>query len=76
MTSTTIKVDGMSCGGCSSRVNRLLSEYPGVTKASVELKPGLAQVEFDDAQVNLEALLTIIRDAGFQASLPATGLSG
>jgi copper chaperone len=61
----------MSCGGCSSRVGKLLAELPGVTKASVELEPGLAQVEFDDARVDLDALLTVIRDAGFEARTPA-----
>ncbi|MDR2091773.1 MAG: heavy-metal-associated domain-containing protein [Azoarcus sp.] len=71
MTTTTIKVDGMSCGGCSSRVGKLLTELPGVTKADVELSSGLAQVEFDASQVNHEALLTVIRDAGFGARIPA-----
>ena len=76
MTTTTIKVDGMSCGGCSSRVGRLLTELPGVTNASVELSSGLARVEFDDTQVGHEALLTVIRDAGFGARIPEAGLSG
>jgi copper chaperone len=70
MTTTTIKVDGMSCGGCSSRVGRLLKELPGVTNAEVELSSGLARVEFDDAQVGQDALLTVIRDAGFGARIP------
>ncbi|MDR2032512.1 MAG: heavy-metal-associated domain-containing protein, partial [Azoarcus sp.] len=55
---------------CSSRVGRLLSELPGVTKADVELASGLAQVEFDADQIDHEALLTVIRDAGFQANIP------
>jgi copper chaperone CopZ len=69
MATTTIKVDGMSCAGCSSRVGRLLLELSGVTKADVELASGLAQVEFDAGKVNHEALLTVIRDAGFGARI-------
>jgi copper chaperone CopZ len=76
MTSTTIKVDGMSCSGCSSQVGRLLSELPGVTKADVELASGLAQVEFDAGKVDHEALLTVIRDAGFGARISAAGIPG
>jgi copper chaperone len=76
MTTTTIQVDGMSCGGCSSRVGRLLTELPGVTKADVELSSGLARVEFDAAKVGHEALLTVIRDAGFGARIPEAGVSG
>jgi copper chaperone len=76
MTTATIKVDGMSCGGCSSRVGTLLKELPGVTKADVELASGLAQVEFDAAKVDHQALLTVIRDAGFGARISAAGIPG
>ncbi|MDR0673419.1 MAG: heavy-metal-associated domain-containing protein [Zoogloeaceae bacterium] len=77
MTTTTIKVDGMSCGGCSSRVGKLLAELPGVAQADVERSSGLARVEFDAAKVGHEALLTVIRDAGFGASIPeAASVSG
>ena len=75
-TTTTIKVDGMSCGGCSSRVGRLLSELSGVTRAEVDLASGLAQVEFDAGKLGHEALLTVIRDAGFEARITEAALPG
>jgi copper chaperone CopZ len=65
----------MSCGGCSSRVGRLLSELPGVTKAEVDLASGLAQVGFDDGKVGQDALLKVIRDAGFEARIADASLS-
>jgi copper chaperone CopZ len=70
MATTTIKVDGMSCAGCSRKLIRRFGDLPGVTKAEVELASGLAQVEFDAAKVGHEALLTVIRDAGFGARIP------
>jgi copper chaperone CopZ len=44
-----------------------------VAKAEVELSSGLAQVEFDAGKVDHAALLTVIRDAGFEANISAGG---
>jgi copper chaperone len=68
MESTTIKVSGMSCGGCVASVTKVLSELPGVAKAEVTLTPGEARVEFDPAQVSVAALKQAIDDAGFEAA--------
>jgi copper chaperone len=67
METTTIKISGMSCGGCTSSVTRVLTETPGVLRAEVQLTPGQAIVEFDPAQVTRAALCAAIDDAGFEA---------
>ncbi|MEW6164122.1 MAG: heavy-metal-associated domain-containing protein [Pseudomonadota bacterium] len=67
METTTIKVAGMSCGGCTASVTKVLTELPGVAKAEVVLEPGQATVEFDAAQVTRAALCAAIEDAGFEA---------
>jgi copper chaperone len=67
METTTIKITGMSCGGCTASVTKVLSETPGVAKADVQLSPGQAMVEFDPAKVTREALCAAIDDAGFEA---------
>jgi copper chaperone len=67
METTTIKVSGMSCGGCTASVTKVLSETPGVMKAEVTLTPGQAVVEFDPAQVTRAVLCAAIDDAGFEA---------
>ncbi len=67
METTTIKVSGMSCGGCTASVTKVLSETPGVAKADVQLTPGQVTVEFDPARVTREALCAAIDDAGFEA---------
>ncbi|MDO9244627.1 MAG: heavy-metal-associated domain-containing protein [Rhodocyclaceae bacterium] len=68
METTTIKVDGMSCGGCVASVTKVLTELPGVAKVEVVLEPGQAKVDFDPAQVARAALCAAIDDAGFEAS--------
>ncbi len=67
METTTIKVSGMSCGGCVASVTKVLGELPGVAKAEVVLTPGQATVEFDPALVSRAALCAVIDDAGFEA---------
>ncbi|MDO8959214.1 MAG: heavy-metal-associated domain-containing protein [Rhodocyclaceae bacterium] len=68
MQTIAIKVDGMSCGGCTASVTKVLTELPGVAKADVQLSPGQAVVEFDPARVTRAALCAAIDDAGFEAS--------
>ena len=68
METTTIKITGMSCGGCTASVTKVLSETLGVAKADVQLSPGQATVEFDPARVTREALCAAIDDAGFEAA--------
>ncbi len=68
METTTIKITGMSCGGCTASVTKVLSETPGVAKADVTLTPGQAVVAFDPAQVTRAALCAAIDDAGFEAA--------
>jgi len=68
MQTTTIKVAGMSCGGCVASVTKVLQELPGVAEAQVQLQPGEAVVVHDAGKVTREALCAAIDDAGFEAS--------
>jgi len=68
METTTIKVGGMSCGGCVKSVTGVLTALEGVAKAEVSLEKGEAAVEFDATKVNRAQLAQVIEDAGFDAS--------
>ena len=68
METTTLKVGGMSCGGCVASVTGVLQALPGVGKAEVSLEKGEAQVAFDGSQVTRHALIQTVADAGFEAS--------
>jgi copper chaperone len=68
METTTIKVDGMSCGGCVKSVTGVLTALDGVARAEVSLEQKQAVVEFDAAKVTLDQLKAVIEDAGFEAS--------
>ncbi len=68
METTTIKVDGMSCGGCVKSVTGVLTALDGVTKAEVSLEQKQAVVEFDAGKVTRDQLKAVIEDAGFEAN--------
>ena len=65
MESVTLKIDGMTCGGCVASVERVLKAVPGVAEVKVQLSPGLAEVNFDPARTSLPALRAAIEAAGY-----------
>jgi copper chaperone len=67
METTTIKVGGMSCGGCVKSVTGVLTALDGVAKAEVSLEQKQAVVEFDATKVTRDQLKGVIEDAGFDA---------
>jgi Cu+-exporting ATPase len=71
MTETcSIPVTGMTCAGCSGRVQRELEQARGVQAASVNLMTGTATVDFDPAATSPERLVEVIRGTGYGAELP------
>ncbi|HLS48235.1 MAG TPA: heavy metal translocating P-type ATPase [Gemmatimonadales bacterium] len=69
----TIPVSGMTCAACSSRVQRTLSQTPGVTDANVNLMLRNAVVQFDPAAISPDQLVETIRGTGYGAELATPG---
>lgn len=67
MDEVTIKVEGMSCGGCVRNVTGVLKALPGVADAEVSLDAAQARVKFDSAQVSVAALREAVEAAGFDS---------
>jgi copper ion binding protein len=62
---TIIKVTGMSCSGCASRVEKALKSVAGVSGADIDLKAGKATVEYDPLKAAEKDLVKAVRDAGY-----------
>ena len=62
---TTMRVQGMTCGGCVASVTRVLKAIDGVKEVDVKLDPGEARVTYDAARTNVAALARAIEDAGY-----------
>ena len=65
----TIRVQGMSCGGCVRNVTGVLKALPGVIDAEVSLDSAQARVSYDPASVSVEQMREAIEEAGFDSPL-------
>jgi len=65
METVTLKVEGMTCGGCVASVTRVLKATPGVGDAVVRLDTRSATVTFDPARTSVPALKSAVEDAGY-----------
>lgn len=73
--SITLPVKGMTCAACQARVQRNLARTPGVDEAAVNLMLHSATVRFDPALVDPDRLVAAIREAGYDAEVPAAPVS-
>lgn len=61
-----LRIEGMSCGHCSARVQKALAKVPGVSKAEVDLAEARATVEgegFTEARLS-----AAVDEAGYKVS--------
>jgi len=69
-TTLTLKIDGMTCAGCATHVQKALSDVPGVVAAQVPgWQSGKALVKIEPG-VPMEALAASVAAAGYRATLP------
>jgi len=69
MQTTKFDVRGMTCGGCTSKVQRTLSQLDGVTHAEVSLHPGMATVELDSDRVTTSQIEAAITKLGYAVTV-------
>jgi copper-transporting P-type ATPase V len=58
-------VQGMTCGSCAARVQRVLGRQPGVANAEVNFATGTARVELDPAATSIETLQAAVDKIGY-----------
>jgi P-type Cu+ transporter len=66
-----LPVTGMTCAACAARIERSLNKAPGVAEASVNLATERAMIRFDPAVTDVDKIVGTIRDAGYDAIVPA-----
>jgi copper chaperone CopZ len=65
MSTTTVIVTGMSCGGCALSVREEIGEIPGVHTVDVDLGSGTVIIE-SDGRVKAVAIKNAVEEAGYQ----------
>ncbi len=68
MTTTTLKVTGMTCNHCVMSVTKALKSVPGVESADVSLAKAQAVVQGD---ADRQAMIAAVKEEGYEAALQA-----
>lgn len=66
MKETNLKIEGMHCAGCSTRLEKVLKNLEGVEIAKVILEEKKATIKYDETKISLENIKESIEDAGFK----------
>lgn len=70
---TVLTIKGMTCGGCVATVKLRLKKVKGVTAFDVSLEKGEAEVTYNPAQTNPEAIAAAVSETGFKATVKPNG---
>ena len=73
MEQIAIKIDGMTCGHCVSRVQKALARVEGVHVDQVEI--GSARVSYEPSQVSPQRIREAVEDAGFDVRRGTEGVA-
>lgn len=68
MTTTTLKVTGMTCNHCVMAVTKALKSVPGVESADVSLAKAQAVVRGD---ADRQSMIAAVKEEGYEAALQA-----
>lgn len=66
MSTTTLKIQGMTCNHCVMRVAKSLKAVSGVQDAQVDLQKGEATVTYDASKASTDTLTAAVAEAGYK----------
>src|SRR5262245_45947601 len=66
---STLAIEGMTCGGCVARVKERLARVRGVVGYEVSLENKGARVSYDPSTTAPEAIAAAVSETGFAASI-------
>ena len=71
MQTELLKVTGMTCGGCTSKVTHALKKVPGVNDVKVSLSAGEAAIQYDERLTSPDQLKSAVEGAGYDVGVSA-----
>ena len=69
MQKESFNVTGMTCSACSARVERAVKKHAGTADVSVNLLTNTMTLTYDEAVTNPAAIIAVVEDAGYGASV-------
>jgi copper chaperone CopZ len=70
-TIVTLRIAGMTCGGCVIGTRTVLARLPGVKQADVSYEKGTAVVTYDPAKVTIAQMIAAIKTLNYTATAVA-----
>ncbi|TVQ41897.1 MAG: copper-translocating P-type ATPase [Gloeocapsa sp. DLM2.Bin57] len=69
MKKDNLKITGMSCAGCASRVETVITRIPGVESCYVNFALAEASLSYNPQQISLGKIQQIVTQAGYPAEM-------
>ena len=67
MLKKTYRVDGMHCSNCAMNLEGIEDDLPGIKQISASYQKGQMVVEFDEAKVSENQIISAVEKRGYQA---------
>ncbi len=64
-----LDIKGMTCASCVGRIEKYLAKNEAITQSNVNLATEKAKIIFESKKINIEKIISIISDAGFEAKV-------
>ncbi|MFC4302927.1 heavy metal translocating P-type ATPase [Cohnella boryungensis] len=71
----TLRLEGMTCAACASRIEKGLSKLPGVTDATVNYAMETARIAYRPGEVSVEDMRNKVKQLGYKAVAEQESLS-
>lgn len=62
------RIDGMTCGGCASRISKALQENLPEVEPQLDVAEKRLTASFDPSKIALEQILHVLDEAGYAAT--------
>ena len=58
MKELSLKIKGMHCTGCSTRLEKVLNNQDGVENTKVSFEEAKAEIKFDESKISLDQIFS------------------
>lgn len=72
MQTERLKITGMTCGGCTSKVTNALKTMPGVGDVKVSLSAGEASVQYDERVTSPDQMKSVVEGTGYGVDIASS----
>ena len=69
MQTAILNINGITCMGCVTSIEKVLEEIAGVSDSDISLKKKQAKIQYDPEKTNINKLKEAIVGAGFEINI-------